>query len=141
LRPAARRVVNASRRSPARLPATRASGAPAEIFALRALPGETDRWEAMVRPSRRVRPGESLVLGSGDRVEVGERLEGDTRAVRFGRDPLLVMADAGETPLPPYIHDHSTPADRYQTVYAEPLGSAAAPTAGLHFTAELLASL
>ena len=75
------------------------------------------------------------------RIEVGERLGDGTRAVRFDGDPHAVMAAAGEMPLPPYIHDRSTPPDRYQTVYAQPPGSAAAPTAGLHFTPELLASL
>jgi S-adenosylmethionine:tRNA ribosyltransferase-isomerase len=134
-------VVNDSRVIPARLTATRANGGSAEILALRPLPGESDRWEALIRPSRRIRSGESLLLGSGDRVEVGERLDGGTRCVRFARDPLVVMAAAGETPLPPYIHDRSTPPDRYQTVYAHPPGSAAAPTAGLHFTEDLLASL
>ena len=73
----------------------------------------------------------------GDRVEVGERLGDGTRAVRFERDPHEVMAAAGEMPLPPYIHDRSSPPERYQTVYARPPGSAAAPTAGLHFTDEL----
>jgi len=61
--------------------------------------------------------------------------------VRFARDPTAVIAVAGDTPLPPYIRDRSTSADRYQTVYARPPGSAAAPTAGLHFTKELLRSL
>jgi S-adenosylmethionine:tRNA ribosyltransferase-isomerase len=141
LRPGDLLVVNDSRVIPARLPAVRTNGRPAEILALRALPAEPDRWEALVRPSRRIRSGEWLLLQSGDRVEVGERLDDGTRAVRFERDPLQVLAEAGETPLPLYIHDRSTPADRYQTVYAQPPGSAAAPTAGLHFTEELLASL
>ncbi|MGZ6213495.1 MAG: tRNA preQ1(34) S-adenosylmethionine ribosyltransferase-isomerase QueA [Candidatus Limnocylindria bacterium] len=141
LRPGDLLVVNDSRVIPARLPAARAGGGPAEVLLLRALPDEPDRWEALVRPSRRIRPGESLLLASGDRVEVGERLDEGTRAVRFERDPLTVMAEAGKTPLPPYIRDHSTAADRYQTVYARPPGSAAAPTAGLHFTTELLESL
>jgi S-adenosylmethionine:tRNA ribosyltransferase-isomerase len=141
LRPGDLLVVNDSRVIPARLPATRAGGRPAEVLMLRALPEEPDRWEALVRPSRRIGPGEFLLLASGDRVEVGERLGEGTRAVRFERDPLAVMAAAGETPLPPYIRDHATAADRYQTVYARPPGSVAAPTAGLHFTNELLESL
>ena len=74
-------------------------------------------------------------------MEVGERLADGIRAIRFDGDPHAVMAAAGEMPLPPYIHDRSAPAERYQTVYAQPPGSAAAPTAGLHFTPELLASL
>jgi S-adenosylmethionine:tRNA ribosyltransferase-isomerase len=134
-------VVNDSRVIPARLPATRPGGAAAEILLLRPFPEEPDRWEALVRPSRRIREGEPLVLRSGDRVEVGESMGDGTRAVSFDRDPYLVMAEAGETPLPPYIQDRSTSPDRYQTVYADPPGSAAAPTAGLHFTAELLRSL
>lgn len=134
-------VVNDSRVIPARLPATRPGGGSAEILLLHAIPNEPDRWEALVRPSRRIRPGGTLLLGNGDRVEVGEGLGDGTRAVRFDRDPHLVMSEAGETPLPPYIHDRSTASDRYQTVYAHPPGSAAAPTAGLHFTAELLRSL
>ena len=134
-------VVNDSRVLAARLAGERASGGQVEILALRPLGGSPDRWEALVRPSRRVAVGEAVGLRSGDRVEVGERLDDGTRAVRFDRDPLSVMADAGEMPLPPYIHDRSSPADRYQTVYARPPGSAAAPTAGLHFTEELLARL
>jgi S-adenosylmethionine:tRNA ribosyltransferase-isomerase len=81
------------------------------------------------------------VLRSGDRIEVGERLGDGIRAVRFEGDAHAVMAAAGEMPLPPYIHDRSAPPGRYQTVYAVPPGSAAAPTAGLHFTPELLAEL
>jgi S-adenosylmethionine:tRNA ribosyltransferase-isomerase len=134
-------VVNDSRVIPARLPATRPGGAAAEILLLRPLPDQPDRWEALVRPSRRIREDELLVLRSGDRVEVGESMGDGTRAVRFDRDAYIVMAEAGETPLPPYIQDRSTSPDRYQTVYADPPGSAAAPTAGLHFTPELLGSL
>lgn len=134
-------VVNDSRVIPARLRATRPGGGWAEVLVLRAMPGEPDRWEALVRPSRRVSRGGTLILATGERIEVGERLRDGTRAVRFERDPFLVMADAGETPLPPYIRDRSTSPERYQTVYARPPGSAAAPTAGLHFTPELLLCL
>ena len=141
LRPADLLVVNDSRVIPARLPGLRSTGGPAEILMLRPLEGDADRWEALVRPSRRIAIGEIVTLRSGDRVEVGERLGDGIRAVRFDGDAHAVMAAAGEMPLPPYIHDRSTPPDRYQTVYAQPPGSAAAPTAGLHFTPELLASL
>lgn len=134
-------VVNDSRVIPARLPARRAGGGRAEILALRPIEGEPDRWEALVRPSRRIGVGARLALASGDEVEVGERLADGIRAVRFGRDPYRVMTAAGEMPLPPYITDRSSPAERYQTVYARSPGSAAAPTAGLHFTDALLASL
>jgi S-adenosylmethionine:tRNA ribosyltransferase-isomerase len=141
LRPGDLLVVNDSRVIPARLPATRSGGGRAELLLLRPLEGDTHRWEALVRPSRRIGVGEAVTLRSGARVEMGERLPGGTRAVTFDRDPLAVMSEAGEMPLPPYIRDRSTPEDRYQTVYAVPPGSAAAPTAGLHFTPGLLAGL
>ena len=132
-------VVNDSRVIPARLSAQRAGGGAAEVLLLRPL--DDGRWEALVRPSGRLRDGALLTLRSGDSVEVGERLGDGTRAVAFSRPADEVMAVAGETPLPPYIRDRSAPADRYQTVYARPPGSAAAPTAGLHFTPSLLSSL
>ncbi|MGH2457098.1 MAG: tRNA preQ1(34) S-adenosylmethionine ribosyltransferase-isomerase QueA [Candidatus Limnocylindria bacterium] len=141
LRPGDLLVVNESRVIPARLPARRATGGEAEVLALRPLPDGSGRWEALVRPSRRIDPGDRLELRSGDRVEVGERLGDGTRVVRFFRDPLAVLDAAGEMPLPPYITDRSAPPDAYQTVYARPPGSAAAPTAGLHFTPELLDTL
>ena len=141
LRPGDLLVVNDSRVIPARLPATRPGGGSAEILLLRPGEGDDASWEALVRPSRRIPVGASLMLRSGDRVEVGPALPGGLRAVRFARDPMAVMAEAGESPLPPYIHEHSTPPERYQTVYARLPGSAAAPTAGLHFTRELLRGL
>ena len=134
-------VVNDSRVIPGRLRGTRAGGGAAELLVLRPIDDGTQRWEALVRPSRRVSSGAIITLRSGDRVEVGERLGDGSRAVRFEGDPHAVMAAAGEMPLPPYIRDRSAPDERYQTVYARPPGSAAAPTAGLHFTPELLASL
>ncbi|HEU5325729.1 MAG TPA: tRNA preQ1(34) S-adenosylmethionine ribosyltransferase-isomerase QueA [Candidatus Limnocylindria bacterium] len=135
-------VVNDSRVIPARLPATRASGGGAEILVLRQL-DDPRHWEALVRPSRRMGVGEAVTLRNGASVQVGERLGDGTRVVIFpdGPDPFELMAEAGEMPLPPYIHDRSSPPDRYQTVYARPPGSAAAPTAGLHFTPELLESV
>jgi S-adenosylmethionine:tRNA ribosyltransferase-isomerase len=132
-------VVNDSRVIPARLPGVRASGGAVEILVLRPL--DDGRWEALVRPSRRLAVGARVKLRNGHQVEVGERLGDGTRAVRFEGDPHTIMASAGEMPLPPYIRDRSSPPERYQTVYARPHGSAAAPTAGLHFTPELLVSL
>jgi S-adenosylmethionine:tRNA ribosyltransferase-isomerase len=141
LRPGDLLVVNDSRVIPARLQARRRSGGAAEILVLRPLDDGSSRWEALVRPSRKVADGELLELRNGETVEVGGRLADGIRAIRFDGDPHAVMAAAGEMPLPPYIHDRSAPAERYQTVYALPPGSAAAPTAGLHFTPALLASL
>lgn len=134
-------VVNDSRVLPARLPARRQGGGVAEVLALRPMADASGRWECLVRPSRRIDDGEVLTLDSGDRLEVGERLGEGARAVRFFRDPMAVMTAAGEMPLPPYVRDRTSPPDRYQTVYARPPGSAAAPTAGLHFTPELLDAL
>ena len=134
-------VVNDSRVIPARLLTRRDTGGEAEVLVLRGLEDGSGRWEALVKPSRRVAVGDRLELRSGDRVVVEERLGDGTRVVRFLRDPMAVMAAAGEMPLPPYIRDRSSPPERYQTVYAQPPGSAAAPTAGLHFTPELLSEL
>jgi S-adenosylmethionine:tRNA ribosyltransferase-isomerase len=139
LSPADVLVVNDSRVMPARLPAVRDTGGAAEILVLRPL--DDERWEALVRPSRRLAVGARLTLRNGRQVEVGERLGDGTRAIRFDGDAQAIMASAGEMPLPPYIRERSSSPDRYQTVYARPPGSAAAPTAGLHFTRELLAAL
>ncbi|HEY7463153.1 MAG TPA: tRNA preQ1(34) S-adenosylmethionine ribosyltransferase-isomerase QueA [Candidatus Limnocylindria bacterium] len=134
-------VTNDSKVIAARLPARRDTGGTAEVLVLRPTAQDAGRWEALLRPSRRIEVGDRLTLRSGDVLEVGERLGSGTRAVRFARDPLAVIAAAGEMPLPPYIRSRSSAAERYQTVYAEPPGSAAAPTAGLHFTPELLHAL
>ena len=134
-------VVNDSRVIPARLRATRSGGGAAEILVLRPLADSEDAWEALVRPSRRIPPGTRLILRDESAVEVGDRLEDGTRAVRFDGDARAIMDAVGEMPLPPYIHDRTTPPERYQTVYAGPPGSAAAPTAGLHFTQDLLERL
>jgi len=141
LRPGDLLVVNDSRVMPARLRGRRATGGSVELLVLRPLGDARGRWEALVRPSRKVGVGETISIGGNASVEVGERVTDGTRAVRFDGDAHAVMAAVGEMPLPPYIHDRSAPAERYQTVYAEPPGSAAAPTAGLHFTPELLDQL
>ncbi|HEY6608245.1 MAG TPA: tRNA preQ1(34) S-adenosylmethionine ribosyltransferase-isomerase QueA [Candidatus Limnocylindria bacterium] len=134
-------VVNDSRVIPARLRGTRAGGGATEVLVLRPLDEQDGWWEALVRPSRRMAPGSTVTLRDGSRIEVGDRLGDGTRAIRFDGDADAIMHGAGEMPLPPYIHDTTTSPERYQTVYARSSGSAAAPTAGLHFTPELLARL
>ena len=122
-------VVNDTRVVPARLRGRRASGADVELLLLERLSGD-GVWEALARPSRRLRPGEWI----GD-VELLEPLGEGRWIVRLHGEP------DGEVPLPPYIHEPLGDPERYQTVYARESGSAAAPTAGLHFTPELLARL
>jgi S-adenosylmethionine:tRNA ribosyltransferase-isomerase len=129
-------VVNDTRVVPARLRARRASGGEVEVLLVEAL--ENGLWEALARPSRRLRPGERLRArdGAGDPlVQLVDALGDGRWLVRLAGEP------AGELPLPPYIHEQPDDPERYQTVYARDLGSAAAPTAGLHFTPELLARL
>ena len=132
-------VVNDSRVLRARLRGERAGGGAAEVLLLRPLPD--GRWEALVRPGRRLRPGSLVRLANGDELVVGEAAGEGTRAVALPQDATAVMEAAGEMPLPPYITARQAPDERYQTVYARPPGSAAAPTAGLHFTPELLVAL
>jgi S-adenosylmethionine:tRNA ribosyltransferase-isomerase len=127
-------VVNDTRVVPARLRLRRRSGGAVEILLLERT-GEHE-WEGLVRPSRRLRPGEALVSGTPvGSVVLSEELGDGRWRLRLEGEP------AGETPLPPYITASLEDPSRYQTVYATEAGSAAAPTAGLHFTPELLAIL
>ena len=119
-------VVNDTRVVAARLRLRRSSGGAVELLLLEPLDGGA--WEGLVRPSRKLRPGERL-----GPVELLEPLGGGRWRVRVDGEPR------GETPLPPYITVPLDDPERYQTVYAREAGSAAAPTAGLHFTEELLA--
>ena len=121
-------MVNDTRVIPARLRLERPGGGAAEVLLLEPL-GD-GRWEALARPTRRLRPG--MRLGP---VELEEHLGEGRWRIRLDGEP------AGEMPLPPYITEPLADPERYQTVYAEHEGSAAAPTAGLHFTPELLARL
>jgi S-adenosylmethionine:tRNA ribosyltransferase-isomerase len=121
-------VVNDTRVVPARLHLRRESGGAVEVLLVERLEGE--EWEALARPSRRLRPGERL--GPVELLE--PRGEGRWRLRLHG-------SPQGEMPLPPYIHEPLADGGRYQTVYAAHEGSAAAPTAGLHFTKELLGRL
>jgi S-adenosylmethionine:tRNA ribosyltransferase-isomerase len=121
-------VVNDTRVVPARIRARRASGGEAEVLLLE--PVGVGEWEALARPSRRLRAGDRL-----GPAELVAPLGGGRWRVRLDGAP------AGEMPLPPYIREELGDPERYQTVYAREEGSAAAPTAGLHFTPELLARL
>jgi S-adenosylmethionine:tRNA ribosyltransferase-isomerase len=138
-------VVNETKVIPARLLLRRATGGAAEVLLVDALDGERRRWEALVRPARKLKVGEVLNAVTGEPVVmIGERTDaGDTFEVELlgSLDGLDVLAEHGEMPLPPYITTRLDRPDRYQTVYAREPGSAAAPTAGLHFTPELLAEL
>jgi S-adenosylmethionine:tRNA ribosyltransferase-isomerase len=137
-------VVNDSRVIPARLHLRRETGGAVEILLLEALDDEHRRWECLARPARRLTRGESL-LGPDGRpfLVVGPRTEaGDTLTVELcADDPLAALTAVGEAPLPPYITAPLADPERYQTVYAQRPGSAAAPTAGLHLTADLLDAL
>ena len=134
-------VINETRVIPARLLGEKEdTGVPVEILLLRRI--STTDWEALVRPGRRLKPGSRCRFGDGSlRCEILENVaETGGRMVRFffegGFEEILDRL--GEMPLPPYIHEKLQDAGRYQTVYARQEGSAAAPTAGLHFTPELL---
>ena len=135
-------VLNSTRVRHARLLGTRPSGAPAEVLLLH--PGTGDTWLAMGKPGSALRPGKRIILGDGIAIETVEVLGDGHRVVRFiGADAVTAIARFGRLPLPPYIRREPDQSDeqRYQTVYAEREGSVAAPTAGLHFTPQILAAL
>jgi S-adenosylmethionine:tRNA ribosyltransferase-isomerase len=135
-------VVNTSRVIPARLTLVKASGGAAEVLLLEPVPGAGPHvWKALVRPGRRLGPGTVLNTATEGRaaVEIGERLDDGQRRVRLLEDPADILATCGTVPLPPYIHEPMPDPERYQTVYADRPGSVAAPTAGLHLTAEVIA--
>lgn len=133
-------VRNMSRVIPARLRGLREGGGAAEVLLIRAASDGT--WVAMVHPGAKLRPGRRVRFGDDAAVEIVATLEGGCRRLRWtGRlSAREAMAKYGETPLPPYIRRAPTPEDaaRYQTVFATTDGSVAAPTAGLHFTQEIL---
>lgn len=137
-------VLNSTRVFPARMHGRRNSktGAEIEVFLVRALPGDGTAWRALTRPAKRVRTGDSILFDENLRAEVTEAGEYGERTLRFfANEPLEdIFERVGSVPLPPYIHRPPDAADRerYQTVYAQKKGSAAAPTAGLHFTPEML---
>ncbi len=135
-------VMNDTRVIPARLIGVRESGGAAEILLLKRL--DIDRWDAIVRPGKKLRPGAKVSFGEGKLVgEIEEVAEEGNRIVRFHYDGVFesILDELGQMPLPPYITHKLQDKERYQTVYAKHEGSAAAPTAGLHFTKELLKEL
>jgi len=136
-------VLNDTRVWHARLLGAKPSGARVELLLLRPLDAEETLWEALVRPGRRLNPGAEVIIPGGRGV-VGERRGEGLREVRFeltSGTVREVLAAEGRVPLPPYIRSTEAPPGRYQTVYARQEGSAAAPTAGLHFTEGLLERL
>jgi S-adenosylmethionine:tRNA ribosyltransferase-isomerase len=138
-------VVNDSRVLPVRLRLRRESGGAVEALLLEPIGADPRCWECLLRPARRLRPGEMLHDADGTPVLVlGERTAaGDTfQATLAGeRDPIELLEEVGEMPLPPYLTQPLEDPERYQTVYATTPGSVAAPTAGLHFTPELMSRL
>ena len=136
-------VLNTTRVFRARLLGVRDNGAPAEVLLLRQIGG--DEWEAMVHPGGKLKPGRVVSISDDFSVEIVSTTERRTRVVRLKSASPIAQAieKHGHVPLPPYITraDQVNDAERYQTVYAKENGSVAAPTAGLHFTPELLDAL
>ena len=132
-------VRNNTKVIPARLYGKKETGANVEFVLLNQIEG--DIWESIVRPGNKLRPGTKVLFGDGLlEAEILDIMEGGTRKVKFTYQGIFneILDKIGLMPLPPYIHESLKDKDRYQTVYAKFKGSAAAPTAGLHFTPELL---
>ena len=143
LRPGDCLIMNDSRVLPARLLGHRLPGGGAcEVLLLIDRGDKT--WECLVRPGKKLRPGARISFGDGElTAEVTAEVEGGNRLVRFEYEGIFleVLERLGKMPLPPYIKEELQDQERYQTVYSRVNGSAAAPTAGLHFTGELMAEL
>ena len=132
-------VINETKVIPARLYGKKTTGANVEFLLLKQLEGDT--WESIVRPGNKLKPGTEVIFGDGIlKAEVLDVMDQGTRKVKFIYQGIFneILDKIGLMPLPPYIHEELKERDRYQTVYAKYEGSAAAPTAGLHFTKELL---
>ena len=135
-------VRNNTKVLPARLYGKKETGANVEFLLLNRIEGDT--WESIVRPGNKLRAGAKVVFGNGLlEAEILDTMPGGTRKVQFKYEGIFneILDKIGLMPLPPYIHEELKQKDRYQTVYARYEGSAAAPTAGLHFTDELLIKL
>jgi S-adenosylmethionine:tRNA ribosyltransferase-isomerase len=145
LRPGDTLVLNDSRVLPARLEARRPTGGKVELLLLRPASQNAtgELWEALARPSHRLRAGERLGLGEEEELVLVDRLDGGRWVIAGlpGRSLVALMEQHGRLPLPPYIRTYPAQPSSYQTVYAATPGSAAAPTAGLHFTPDLLRRL
>ena len=142
LRPGDCLVMNDSRVLPARLIGRRETGGACEVLLL--IDRGDNVWECLVRPGRKLKPGAKVVFGEGELTgEIVAEVEGGNRLVRFAYEGIFleVLERLGRMPLPPYIKAELQESERYQTVYSRVSGSAAAPTAGLHFTPELMAKL
>lgn len=142
LRPGDCLVMNNSRVIPARLFGTRPTGGSVEVVLLRDLGNR--EWECLTRPGRKTQPGTHLSFGNGElSAEVVRAEEDGNKILRFDYEGIFleVLERLGRMPLPPYIKEELQDQERYQTVYSRDPGSAAAPTAGLHFTKELLHEL
>jgi S-adenosylmethionine:tRNA ribosyltransferase-isomerase len=131
-------VINQTRVIPARLFARKPTGGRVELLLLKRL--ASGEWEALVG-GKHLHTGTRLKVENGPEVEISAEMEGSQRILRFLEPVEEMLPSVGEMPLPPYIHTHLTNPERYQTVYANQAGSAAAPTAGLHFTPALMNSL
>ena len=135
-------VLNDSRVLPARLFGHRETGGVAEVVLLRDVGGGV--WECLTRPGRKTKPGTRLIFGDGELcATVTESCEGGNKLLKFDYEGIFleVLERLGKMPLPPYIKAELEDKERYQTVYSREVGSAAAPTAGLHFTKELLSQI
>lgn len=136
-------VVNDTRVLPARLALHRKTGGAAEVLLLEQRSSDFRLWEALVKPASKLKPDEVLEYFGKRVVRVGPRTEaGDTFVIEIlDENPMELLQRIGAMPLPPYIRSSLTDLERYQTVYARRMASAAAPTAGLHFTPELMARI
>lgn len=131
-------VINQTRVIPARLAAHKATGGKVELLLLKRI--EPDVWEALVG-GKGLKPGVKVTVDDGPVTEILEDLGASRRLIKFLSPIEALLPHVGEMPLPPYIHRHLNNPERYQTVYSKESGSAAAPTAGLHFTPGLMSEL
>jgi S-adenosylmethionine:tRNA ribosyltransferase-isomerase len=131
-------VINKTKVLPARIFGRKESGGSVEVLLLKQV--DTLNWEALVG-GKNLLPGKVILFEGGLRAQIMQDLSRSKRLIMFSEPVEALMRAWGEMPLPPYIHQHLQDQNRYQTVYAQEEGSAAAPTAGLHFTPELMAQL